>query len=122
MEEEEIKCLKQTSVSGLLIEFINNSAFPLLAGFFFFYLIFRKKVFVVLLVIFGIFLIYFFLGYKSIYNDFLFLLKNSRHFKQRVSLAHVDNVFLEHSMAKEVLVCLYSEVIIILVCTFLDLY
>lgn len=78
--------------------------------------------FVVLLVIFGIFLIYFFLGYKSIYNDFLFLLKNSRHFKQRVSLAHVDNVFLEHSMAKEVLVCLYSEVIIILVCTFLDLY
>lgn len=36
---------------------------------------------------------------------------------QRVSLAHVDNVFVEHSMAKEVLVHLYSEVIIIFVCT-----
>lgn len=57
--------------------------------------------FVVLLVIFGVFLIHFFPGYKSIYND-LFFLKNSRHIQQRVSLVHVDNMSVEHSVAEEV--------------------
>lgn len=102
--------MKQISVSGLLMEF--NSPFALRNFFLFFNFIWRKSVYSV----FEIFLIYFFPAYKSIDNYFLFLLKNSRHFKQSVSLASMDNVFVERSMAK-VLVHLYSEVIIILICT-----
>lgn len=113
------KYLKQTSVSGLVIEFIHTSAFPLFTGIFFFLffnLNWRKSVYIIVSCFWKFSKLFLPCTYQS-YVDFLFLVKNSRHLKQKASLSHLDNVFVEHSVAKEVLVHLYSEVIISLVCT-----
>lgn len=104
--------MKQISVSELLMEL--NS--PFAHRNFFLLTIWRKSVYRVFEIFSNSFL-----PCLQINRQLLFV-PSEKLFKQSVSLASMDNVFVERSMAK-VLVHLYSEVIIILICTvFLGLY